>query len=150
MFQRTELDLIKGDRIRDALVTVRLTSIEHVADRCDEVDRDFDLRLRVMDNIHAIEQYQDNLHILPGQKIPVNNFHFNWEYDDTSCNQIPTLTFLFEASTAVTFNTFVGVTEGSNALSPGVQNFKAPVALEVGSAKSTIVFRGTIHVSCQA
>ena len=143
----TQLRFVSGP-VKNAVVTVKLNSIQHVAERGDQVGDKFNLRMQVTDGIYPIEEYKVEVDLPPGSMTNVNSFQFNHVYYDVDCDSIPVISFLFEAATDISVGIFEGKTTGSNSLQPGVMNFTAPVEVVTGSSQSTLIFRGTIHVSC--
>jgi len=137
--------LLMGD-VSGALVLVRLISIEHVAEQNDEVDNNFDLEVTITDGGRNKKgKFEaDNVKINDGSKFVPNEFIFTGEYNSENVGEI---TFKFEAETDTLSGEFVGVTIGDNALKPGIQQFSAPVVLESGRKRSTLIFRGRIDLS---
>ena len=140
---------VEGFHVEDhgrALVLVKLTSIEHVAERGDQVDDRFDLEVTVSDGGKNMKGAFDkkDVKIAPGSSFTPNEFIFTGEY---ASENVGTITFKFEAETDSFAEVFVGETTGNNALKPGIQYFTAPVQLSGAAKTSTLVFRGRIDLS---
>lgn len=140
-----------GTEPTDAVVVVKLNSIEHVAARGDQVDNDFTVELTISDGgANQIGKFgPETITVKPGNKKQIQQTIFIGEYENKCNSDVGEITFKFEAETDYVANQFIGVTTGDNTLKEvGAYHFKAPVKLEQGSNQSTLVFRGRIDVSC--
>lgn len=127
----------------DQLATVKLTSIEHVANGNNPIDSNFDLALTIADGgINPMESLQlNNEAISPGQKKPYNEQLFMGTYDAAAT---VVLQFFFTVGTPGEIGVFSDHTDGDNALNAGVQHFTCPVKFETG--QSTLLFRGRVDL----
>jgi len=126
-------------------VLIKLVSVEHIADR--DVNQIFDLQLTVSDenSINMVSQYiQSNTSIPGGSILAVNESLPSRNYPTLFATRIRFTCFV---KTQQTFGFFTGVTEGDEALSPGVNLFTIPIVLKVGNAKSTLLFKGRVDVT---
>lgn len=135
------------DRFNDSVVSVRLESIQHLADRSDEVVNDFRITLAV-NGAGELLTYNERLTIQPGTSETVRDVFHHFNYGDIPCNVLLThnMTFLVTVITNEVSNTILLNAIGK--LTVGVHSLKIPVVLERGSRKSTIVLRGRVDVSC--
>ena len=127
-------------------VSIKLISVEHVADRGNEVGQNFDLELTVTDNGQNLKgEFGPVSATIPnGSTFSVDAFLPARNYSSLSAAQ---LKFDFRAETDFLSGVFIGNTVGDDALSPGVNTFVAPVVLETSSRKSTLLFRGRVDVT---
>jgi|GEM_PF-3541814 len=131
----------------DSVVTVTLRSIRHIADASNPVSKEFNIRFIVNDGNEMLD-FQEIITLSPGERLNVQNVFHHFNYEDTNCEDL-----LNQGMTFFTHITARGVSEcadyhAGGKLKPGRFNFRIPVMLQTGSRKSTLVLRGTIHVSC--
>jgi len=131
----------------DSVVTVRLQSIQHLADRNDEVANDFTVILAV-NGAGEVLPYNEQVTLNPGTSKSVGGVFNHFNYDNTSCGSLlnTDMTFVATVITSQTSATFQGNAKGM--LTPGTLSFRIPMVLESGNRKSTIVLRGRVDVSC--
>ncbi len=146
MVNQTFSETFKIEDVTGAVVLVKLISVEHVAARTDEVDDEFELEVTVTDGGRNKKGKfgPETVKISNGSKFTPDKFIFTGDYDSKSVGEIK---FKFEAETDSLSGEFIGVTTENNTLKPGIQQFSAPVTLESGGKKSTLIFRGRIDLS---
>jgi hypothetical protein len=141
-----------GTQPTDAVVTVKLTSIEHVGGR-DALAGPFNVTVRISDGgINGLGDFdQAGLAIPAGQTVPINDFIFLGTYVNRCNEDVGKITFKFRADDGTVEGEFAGVTEGDHALDhAGTYFFVAPVDLEnvATDKESRLLFRGRIDVGC--
>ena len=143
----TEIEIIPSN---DSVVTVTLRKIQHQAQRGDEVDDDFLISLAVNGaGENHLLYHEVGAIIGAGTSKTITGTSNTFNYDSTSCAGLLQKDLIFIAIAAGAnggADMFMGNAKGK--LKAGRLNFNIPLVLEANNKKSTILLRGTIHVSC--